>query len=206
MQAQRRRLLHQCEAPGTDAFHRYWTCPKLDEIDDDLVRKTKNLRGMFEGEFARYPCLWGRGILPAAIIGTSKPVEAEQVRVTATPGFQDMFKSEGKAYTDGSGGPRWVPRAAAKVGSAVAAINILEQEERYLVRRSSWQCPRRRAGPQSLVPSSGLPSLQQEQPLPGQHYTWELTPSTSLTASSQGACRPCSKEPTATYGRCCSKL
>ncbi len=115
----------RCGKPETP-YHRYWTCPKLDEIHDQggrsIVSDTQWLEAEFHGPLGEYQCLWGRAILPASLCFPGQPVSKEQAEARYTHGFADAFAESKTVYTDGSGGPRHAPKEAPTAGSGLASI------------------------------------------------------------------------------------
>ena len=113
-----------CGAEDVDAYHRYWACPGLAEHADESVSSTQWMRRLFDERYARFECLWGRGILPAALIGEMEHYAADNVHMVSSPAFLDLVAKRAEAFTDGSGGPRWVPTLAKQTGSAVATVGV----------------------------------------------------------------------------------
>ncbi len=115
----------RCGKPETP-YHRYWTCPKLDEIHDQggrrIVSDTQWLEAEFPGPLGEHQCLWGRAILPASLRFPGQPVSKEQAEARYTHGFADAFAEPKTVYTDGSGGPRHAPKEAPTAGSGLASI------------------------------------------------------------------------------------
>ncbi len=120
----------RCGAQDVGAYHRYWSCPELGSITDEAVSRTQWMRSLFDSEYVDLQCLWGRGILPAKLLANMTRGTSDSIQAVATPGFQELVKEHCEAYTDGSGGPRWVPASAQVVGSAVATLKVrVEQNE-----------------------------------------------------------------------------
>ena len=57
-----------CGEEGIDAFHRYWSCPVLEQHADVAVSSTQWMRRLFEKQRASLACLWGRGMVPAKLV------------------------------------------------------------------------------------------------------------------------------------------
>ncbi len=114
----------RCGKSGVGAYHRYWSCPKLLEHTDEHVRKTQWMTALFGREHAGLECLWGRGILPACVGVGSAALQAEDIVPACTPAFHEIAARRAAMYTDGSGGPRWVPHSAKRVGSAAGTVQV----------------------------------------------------------------------------------
>ena len=80
------------------------------------------MRRLFDKQHAGLECLWGRGILPASLVQEVPRLRMEDIEPVATPGFSELVEQQKEAFTDGSGGPRWVPQASKRAGSAAATI------------------------------------------------------------------------------------
>ncbi len=106
------------------AYHRYWSCPRLGSHADEAVRATQWMRRLFDTEYQRFECLWGRAILPASLVAQDPQLQPHDIEASSTPAFESSLGRQLQAYTDGSGGPRWVPKPASRVGSAVATVQV----------------------------------------------------------------------------------
>ena len=122
-----------CEQSGSAEYHRYWSCPQLSNHPSEKVRGTQWMRKFFDAEFNGLECLWGRGIIPACLIPQSRALSAEDIQTRATPGFNEHIEKTQEAFTDRSGGPKWVPTRAGAVGSAVATLTVLESDSEMRV-------------------------------------------------------------------------
>ena len=122
-----------CGAEPYTAYHRYWSCPALHEHPDEAVTGTQWLSKFFGADLSHLECLWGRGILPSQLSVAAKALTPDSIESRATPGFHDQLGSQGRAFTDGSGGPRWVPAAARQTGSAVATLSVRRSHQRESV-------------------------------------------------------------------------
>ena len=123
----------QCGEPQATMFHRYWSCPCLRNHADEVVQETQWMERLFRERHSNWECLWGRAILPSCLVGAAPPLSPEEAEPTRTPGFVDTFRRRKAGFTDGSGGPRWVPHASKRVGSAVATVRVRTAENRVCV-------------------------------------------------------------------------
>ncbi len=114
----------QCGEHNVTAYHRYWSCPRLQEHPDEAVRKTQWMTKLFHERHAGLQCLWGRGLLPACLVNESAQLNVDSIEPIATPGFDGLVAKLGKAYTDGSGGDRWIPQASKRAGSAAVTLRV----------------------------------------------------------------------------------
>ena len=55
-----------CGVTGAGPIHKYWTCSMLNTLpdEDQCISKSQHLKDKAVSGFGKYPCLWGRGILP----------------------------------------------------------------------------------------------------------------------------------------------
>ena len=134
---------------GGDPLHRYWSCPLLQDIGSEEgfedVARTQDMRRFFDDRYRDLECLWGRGILPHSLWSDGQPDPTpETVLRCSTPGFEQLVRATGVAFSDGAGGPRHAPKSAPRMGCTAGA---------------EW-CPagRRWLGISCTVPNSCTPS------------------------------------------------
>ena len=104
-------------------YHWYWSCPKLAAHSEEVVHKTQWMRRLFDAQYAHLHCLWGRAIVPAELLSRCSRAQADDIEPLRTPGF-DAAAADAQLYSDGSGGPRWVPTSTRCAGSAVATVEL----------------------------------------------------------------------------------
>ena len=123
----------RCGEADVTMFHQYWSCSKLASHNDDAVRKTNWMQSLFAANPVELECLWGRGILPANLLPATPRVAPGDIETVSTPNFVSLASEQLKHFTDGSGGPRWVPQATKCVGSALATVKLREDGETLTV-------------------------------------------------------------------------
>ena len=62
--------------------------------------------------------------MPAGITPVQQRKTSDDHSATSTPDFTKTLEKLGYAYTDGSGGPNWLPKGAKTTGSAVATMRL----------------------------------------------------------------------------------
>ena len=95
------------------------------------------MRKYFEddGDRLRFECLWGRGILPASLRFSMPPLSVDDVKPIQSPEFDILANQSCRFYTDGSGGPRWVPKDCKVAGSSAATLRLHSTEMMLVVDR-----------------------------------------------------------------------
>ena len=71
LRANARLLLDRLDMVGSgeaeDHIHMWWTCPALNDMEDQAVVKTQRCVRQANAEQDSFPCLWMRGLLPALL-------------------------------------------------------------------------------------------------------------------------------------------
>jgi len=117
----------KCKWCGADEtpLHRYWTCPRLDDLNDQFIKDTQDLITFAAGPdgFDRYPCLFGRALLPADLYEVGQfQRDVEDMILATTPNLSEVVTAAGEFFPDGSGGSPDAPHNERHHGSGVAAI------------------------------------------------------------------------------------
>ena len=122
-----------CGLRAPDAFHRYYTCPLIKDIDLPDVTKSNWLIDVLEKpDFRKLECLWGRAILPACIWNkAAKAPDIDEVVVMKAGDFAGIAVRTGDLYTDGSG--LWPAQPWAKAGSGAAALSHHVENGRVII-------------------------------------------------------------------------
>ena len=92
------------------------------------------MRKLFDERYAHLECWWGRAILPAGLSAEPQRKTVDDVSTITTPGFAELMTTLRNAYTDGSGGPQWVPKSIKSMGSAVATLSLSNSPDKLTVR------------------------------------------------------------------------
>ncbi len=106
-------------------YHDYYECPDNAVVDGPvhlMSDATKELLREARAEAASFPCLWFRGIVPAALMETPELPSFGDLRYKATPGFADALAASRKGFSDGSGGAEAVCPRARRVFCGAAAF------------------------------------------------------------------------------------
>ena len=135
-EARKREAVHcaKCGSDNVSTYHRYWSCPALDKRTEEAVRSTQWMRKLFDKRYAHLECWWGRAILPAGLSAEPQRKTVDDVSTITTPGFAELMTTLRNAYTDGSGGPQWVPKSIKSMGSAVATLSLSNSPDKLTVR------------------------------------------------------------------------
>jgi len=112
-----------CQAVETP-YHRYWGCPKLADSDDQHIKDSQHLHGQADGVcgFDRYPCLWGRAILPAELFDYGQLCcEPEEAILYESPGFEGIIAKTG-AFSRTAQAARAMPRGWRSTTAAASPL------------------------------------------------------------------------------------
>ena len=114
----------RCSWGDDSPRHRYYECPHNSSAEANEGKDITSTNWLFKkAEAAAFKprCLWFRGVLPASmekqLAGVDSDTQNHRRRWAA-----GKFNFEGAAYTDGSGGPKWVHPSVRKAGSAAALL------------------------------------------------------------------------------------
>lgn len=118
----------RCGVLNETPEHRYFLCAdnhsQQMQESEEAIGKTNWISAQFMQQTARplEPCLWGRGILPAS---KSSNLRSEmQERHIILGDLEGATSASGSLFTDGSGGPKWIPEALGRVGAGAASFAV----------------------------------------------------------------------------------
>ena len=111
--------------PETD-FHTYWSCPCNGDIEDKEVVDTQCLIPEARNNYNNMPCLWLRGILPAACTTAPDISAFDRKLCLEGPVPRSGFWPSGKYYGDGSGGEFSAFPTLRQCGVSVVSMNGTE--------------------------------------------------------------------------------
>ncbi len=122
-------LEHMCNrcnwsVPATRK-HCLLECPGNDLIDHPHMHKTQWVKRKGLSEWDMFACLYARGIVPSSFIKQPNEVEYLSAKVWASSNFDQVLAQTGRAYSDGSGGPKDVPRNVSQVSFGAACFDFL---------------------------------------------------------------------------------
>ncbi len=123
-------LQRKCECGKWEtAWHKYWGCDRLKEMDCDEIKDSQYLLDILAEEgVKRLECLWGRAVLPWCFDAGMVVEDGDEHIEAHTTGFHLELNRKKHAYTDGSGGLRFAPEAIRKSGSGTAVLSLTALE------------------------------------------------------------------------------
>ena len=118
-----------------DLLHRYWACPQISRIPDPdgAIADTQQFcQQALSKEGVLTQCFWTRALVPSSWMPA--PPSAEKSGLCTAQACTSNWnaalrKSNGAAYTDGSGGPNSIDAVARCVGAGAAVVVFENPEE-----------------------------------------------------------------------------
>ena len=110
-----------------DDDHRYWWCSEIDTIPDPhrFIARSNHLRDKMQADPTNWvPCLRNRGIIPGPLTPTQLTPQPDEFVVQINHFGATTQAAQGKAGSDGAGGPRWVPPEIRRVGAGSATVDL----------------------------------------------------------------------------------
>ena len=84
----------RCDQPDETRFHRYYSCKANDDIDNNIINKTKHISNRVK-HCPEHSCLWYRGILPKSMIGHSTGwTPQSECEVVETGNFSEALEKK----------------------------------------------------------------------------------------------------------------
>jgi len=115
-----------CGETRETPLHRFYTCKKLGDLGLPEVTKTQWAVPMAVETWLDRSCLWGRGIVPSTLWNTVEqwPTsgEARLYRIDVAGDPVATWADADAVYSDGAGGPKWVPNCIRQAGAGAAAV------------------------------------------------------------------------------------
>ena len=101
-------------------FHKDYTCPDNNSIDDPIIGKTNFLVAQCKTDSMSNPCKWFRALLPTGLLTQINTwIDEDMCKPSMSSDFIDGIQRTAKLATDGAGGNHGAPRFA-RVASAAA--------------------------------------------------------------------------------------
>ena len=104
--------------------HELIECDGNFAIDHEYVRSTHWISQKAAVEWDSWQCLYARGIVPESWLVRPDNVEFLDVKMWASTNFEEALNTSGIAWTDGSGGPKKVPRDIAQVAFGAVSFTL----------------------------------------------------------------------------------
>ena len=113
----------ECGHHNPDDYHSYWGCPLLLNSTDQVILDSNKYISDCDQQCVQYPCLWFRGLLPAALITTSSAPLATYPNFIVGPHIPVGLWPGGFYGTDCSGGIHSSVPSLRRVGIGICCLD-----------------------------------------------------------------------------------
>ena len=119
-------MCHRCDqqVPATRR-HDLWQCKANRDIDNEFIKKSHWTVKNSERGWDDHQCLYARGIVPLDWIEQPDGIDFLDAKTWESKGFKDTINSTKFACSDGSGGPRDVPRTVTQVAFGAVSFDFV---------------------------------------------------------------------------------
>ena len=107
---------HRCDRKVVATrYHELWECSGNSKILHAHMSKSDWTKKQARSNWEQYPCLYARGIVPGDWLKKPDEIGFLDAKTWESSNFKESLDLSGRAYSDGSGGPKDVPRSITQV-------------------------------------------------------------------------------------------